>query len=154
DGETSVRPGVSTDPQVTGPIDSWVFHRQREVGQDEEHPIRREVLRLVQALGAHPPTLGILPCQNVCGPPFLRNEFLRVLDLRIVFRLSNELSQRQVLDGRLVVLKQPIQDSFRSQWRTRSHHPFGGFYVSGASWNVQSGRDESLGHTAWNASSS
>src|SRR5437667_9673698 len=77
DGETSVRPGVSTDPQVTGPIDSWVVHRQREVGQDEENPIRRAVLRLVQACGAHTPTHGILPGQNLWRPPVMRNEGLQ-----------------------------------------------------------------------------
>src|SRR5947199_2911349 len=145
DGETSFRPGVSTDPEVTGSLDPRVFLRQCEVGQDEEHPIRREVLRLVQALGAHPPALRILPDQDVRGPPFLRNEFLRGLDLRIVFCFAHELFQSQVLNGGLVVLKQPIQNLFRSQWPTRFPPTAPPISRFGSFLEVLRGQDERLG---------
>src|SRR5207249_3869400 len=54
--EPSIVLRESFDPEVARLFDSRIRLAQPEVRQDEEHPVRGLILRLVEALSAHPPS--------------------------------------------------------------------------------------------------
>src|SRR2546426_12307133 len=111
--EPAIVSSVSFDPSVAGLFDSRIGLAQPEVCEDEQHPVRGQVLRLVKALPAHPPSRSVLLREDLLGPSFPRNHVPGAHDLRVVKRSSEQLSQREIADGRLVLLEQPVQ---RALW--------------------------------------
>src|SRR5437879_4897168 len=108
-GESAILPGESFNPEIARPLDPRIRTGQSEVREDEEHPVRGEILRPVQTLPAHPPTLPVLIRENLCGPSFPRDHGPRGYDLRIVKRSFEQPGERQIADGRLVLPEEPVQ---------------------------------------------
>src|SRR5437762_13382465 len=91
-GEALLAPGVAeiagagepADEQVHGPGDSSVLLREPDVGQDEEPPIRRDVLWTVQLpsgiAGGDPVPLGMLAVEDLGGPSAPPDLLLRAGD--------------------------------------------------------------------------
>src|SRR5437879_7659060 len=86
------------DEQVHGPGDSSVLLREPEVGEDEEPPIRRDVLWTVQLAsgisGGNTVPLGMLAIEDLDGPSAPPDLFLRPGDGRIVGRAIEDGSHR------------------------------------------------------------
>src|SRR5437667_9683180 len=100
--ESSILSSEAFNPQAARFLDPRVLSRHAEVGEDEKHPVRREVLRPVKALAAHPPSGAILLRKNLFAPPGPPDHVSRGRDLRIIDGFLEQLGPRQVSDGRLI----------------------------------------------------
>src|SRR5207302_8954915 len=82
------------DEQVHGPGDSSVLLREPEGGEDEEPPIRRDVLCTVQLAsgiaGGDPVPLRMLAVADLGGPSAPPDLLLRAVDCRIVGRSTED----------------------------------------------------------------
>src|SRR6266571_8156447 len=111
--ESSIRPGESFNPEIARLLDPRICSGQAKVREDEEHPVRGEILRPVQALSAHPPSRRVLLREDLLSPPFLREHVLRGHDLGIVGWPFEQLGEGEIADGRLVHLEEPVQRALR-----------------------------------------
>src|SRR2546427_11012942 len=116
-GEPSIVLRESFDPEVARLLDSRLGLAQPEVRQDEEHPARGQVLRLVEALSAHPPSRRILLRQDFLGPSSSRNHVPGGDDLRVVNGFFKQPSQGEIPHGRLVFLEEPVQRALGLHFR-------------------------------------
>ena len=103
------------DEQVHGPGDSSVLLREPEVGEDEEPPIRRDVLWTVQLAsgiaGGDPVPLRMLAVEDLGGPSAPPDLLLRAVDGRIVGRTIEDVPQHAQTNARVRVLREkPISE--------------------------------------------
>src|SRR3989440_7764593 len=103
------------DEQVHGPGDSSVLLREPQVGQDEEPPIRRDVLWAVQLAsgiaGGDPVPLWMLAIEDLRGPSAPPDLLLRAVDGRIVGRTIEDVPQHAHTNARVRVLRaKPIPE--------------------------------------------
>src|SRR5438552_4371612 len=107
--------GEPADEQVHGPGDSSVLLREPDVGQDEEPPIRRDVLWTVQLpsgiAGGDPVPLGMLAVEDLGGPSAPPDLLLRAGDGRIVGRTIEDVPQHAQTNAWVRVLREkPISE--------------------------------------------
>src|SRR5437867_12673867 len=133
----------TTDQEVHPLRDSWVLPGESQVGEDQEPPVRRDILRAIQLLGRRPArgplAFRVLFTKDPRGPALPPDLLLRMDNGGVVLRTIKEVPQNPEPHARIRVLrKQPVPKSAAQGHRLPAHLP--ALYVlrnrRAASWRL------------------
>jgi hypothetical protein len=108
--------GPTTHDQLRGATDPGIGPRHSEIGQEQEAPVRRVVLRpvdlLVRRPGSDPMSVGELMGENPFGPPSASDRPARRADPRVAGRPALHFRQKPPADTRVGrASRKPLPDS-------------------------------------------